>query len=120
MIVADSLASVDDSDMTAIRCRPAVTRPRSQQGGCGPMVVNTRAADQRLRDMADVRELFPGAERQVYLDSAGVSLPSVRSVELIKQFADTALLDPRSAHHADAPTRVRESAAQLIGARPEQ
>jgi cysteine desulfurase / selenocysteine lyase len=71
-------------------------------------------------DFADVRRLFPGASRRVYLDAAAISLTSTRAAEAIARFVDRVGWDPSGAHHGDDAARAREEAARLVGARAEQ
>src|SRR5215470_16621267 len=71
-------------------------------------------------DLGEVRRLFPGASRRVYLDSAAISLTSTRAAEAIARFVDRVGWDPSGAHHGDDAARAREEAARLIGARAEQ
>ena len=70
--------------------------------------------------LRDVRRLFPGASRRVYLDAAAISLTSARATDAIAGFLERVAWDPSGAHHGADATRARQEAAQLIGARPEQ
>jgi selenocysteine lyase/cysteine desulfurase len=72
-----------------------------------------------MRSISDLRTEFPGSKRRVYLNSAGIGLPSRAASAAIKDFVDLAELDPRAAHHGKAHAEAREAAARLIGARAE-
>jgi selenocysteine lyase/cysteine desulfurase len=71
-------------------------------------------------DFADVRRLFPGAARRVYLDAAAISITSSRAADAIAGFLDRVAWEPSAAHHGTDAARARQEAARLIGARPEQ
>ena len=71
-------------------------------------------------DFADVRRLFPGAARRVYLDAAAISITSTRAAEAISGFLERVGWDPSGAHHGEDAAQARREAARLIGARPEQ
>ena len=68
----------------------------------------------------DVRRLFPGATRRVYLDAAAISITSTRAADAVARFLERVGWDPSGAHHGTDAARAREEAARLIGARPEQ
>jgi selenocysteine lyase/cysteine desulfurase len=76
-------------------------------------------------DIASVRSSFPGTRNQVFLDAACVSLMPVEAEEALRRITHDLLHCPArdaSAHHIaldQTATVVRQEAATLIGARPE-
>ncbi len=71
-------------------------------------------------DIGEVRSLFPGTDKRVHLDAAGLSLPSTRAVDAIRRFLDLVTLDPNAAYHGQYAADARAEAARLIGARADQ
>ena len=68
----------------------------------------------------EARRLYPGTQKLVHLDAAGIGLVAEPAQAAVEAFLVEAGSDPLAAHHAGRLDDARAAAARLIGARPAQ